>query len=72
VVTIVAVAFVIGLALINFIGVSESVKANLVLTLVELSGPGAVRAPGNREADQGMTPDQAGGAHILRTIGRKG
>ena len=38
VVTIVAVAFVIGLALINFIGVSESVKANLVLTLVELSG----------------------------------
>ena len=37
-VTLVAVAFIIGLALVNFIGVSESVKANVVLTIVELSG----------------------------------
>jgi basic amino acid/polyamine antiporter, APA family len=38
VVTLVAVGFIIGLALINFIGVSESVKTNVVLTIVELSG----------------------------------
>jgi APA family basic amino acid/polyamine antiporter len=34
----VAGVFILGLALINFRGVGESVKANLVLTLVELSG----------------------------------
>jgi basic amino acid/polyamine antiporter, APA family len=34
----VAVLFIVGLAVINFIGVSESVKANLVLTCIELSG----------------------------------
>ena len=34
----VAVVFIGGLALINFRGVGESVKANLVLTLIELSG----------------------------------
>jgi basic amino acid/polyamine antiporter, APA family len=37
-VTVVAVLFIIGLAVINFIGVSESVKANVVLTCVELLG----------------------------------
>jgi amino acid transporter len=34
----VAAAFIIGLALINFRGVGESVKANVLLTLIELSG----------------------------------
>ncbi|MGD9526370.1 APC family permease [Pseudonocardia sp.] len=34
----VATAFILGLALINFRGVGESVKANVGLTLVELSG----------------------------------
>ena len=34
----VAVLFIVGLAVINFIGVSESVKANVVLTCIELSG----------------------------------
>lgn len=34
----VAAVFIIGLAVINFRGVGESVKANLVLTLIELSG----------------------------------
>jgi basic amino acid/polyamine antiporter, APA family len=34
----VAVLFITGLAVINYIGVSESVKANLVLTCIELSG----------------------------------
>ena len=34
----VAVAFILMLAAINFIGVSESVKANVVLTCIELSG----------------------------------
>ncbi|GAA1184774.1 APC family permease [Pseudonocardia alaniniphila] len=34
----VAAAFIVGLALINFRGVGESVKANVVLTLIELSG----------------------------------
>ena len=34
----VAAVFIAGLALINFRGVGESVKANLVLTLIELSG----------------------------------
>ena len=37
-VVLVAVAFLVVLALVNFRGVSESVKANVVLTLVELSG----------------------------------
>jgi basic amino acid/polyamine antiporter, APA family len=36
--TLVAVLFIIGLALVNFRGVSESVKANVVLTCIELSG----------------------------------
>src|SRR5687767_6436445 len=36
--TLVAILFIIGLALINFRGVSESVKANVVLTCIELSG----------------------------------
>ncbi|KWX03616.1 amino acid permease [Carbonactinospora thermoautotrophica] len=36
--TLVAIAFVVALALINFRGVSESVKTNVVLTCVELSG----------------------------------
>jgi amino acid transporter len=34
----VAAGFILGLALINFRGVGESVKANVVLTLIELSG----------------------------------
>jgi APA family basic amino acid/polyamine antiporter len=34
----VAGAFIVGLALINFRGVGESVKANVVLTIIELSG----------------------------------
>jgi amino acid transporter len=34
----VAIAFIVGLAAINFRGVSESVKTNVVLTCVELSG----------------------------------
>ncbi|QWF81742.1 APC family permease [Amycolatopsis sp. CA-230715] len=34
----IAPLFVVGLALINFRGVSESVKANVVLTFIELSG----------------------------------
>src|SRR3954469_4779188 len=34
----VAAAFILGLALINFRGVGESVKANVVLTIIELSG----------------------------------
>ena len=34
----VAMVFIIGLALINFRGVGESVKANVVLTCIELSG----------------------------------
>ena len=34
----VAAAFIVGLALINFRGVGESVKANVVLTIIELSG----------------------------------
>ena len=37
----VAGAFILGLALINFRGVGESVKANVVLTIIELSGPAA-------------------------------
>lgn len=36
--TLVAILFIIGLALVNFRGVSESVKANVVLTCIELSG----------------------------------
>jgi amino acid transporter len=38
VVAIIAVAFIALLALVNFIGVSHSVKANVVLTCIELSG----------------------------------
>jgi APA family basic amino acid/polyamine antiporter len=38
VIALVAVAFVVLLAVINFIGVSESVKANVVLTCIEVSG----------------------------------
>jgi amino acid transporter len=38
VVAIIAVAFIALLALVNFIGVSQSVKANVVLTCIELSG----------------------------------
>jgi amino acid transporter len=34
----VAVLFIMALAVINFVGVSESVKANVVLTCIELSG----------------------------------
>jgi basic amino acid/polyamine antiporter, APA family len=34
----VAVLFIVALAVINFVGVSESVKANVVLTCIELSG----------------------------------
>jgi amino acid transporter len=34
----VGIAFIVGLALINFRGVGESVKANVVLTAIELSG----------------------------------
>ncbi|MGE3289211.1 MAG: APC family permease [Pseudonocardia sp.] len=34
----VATAFILGLGLVNFRGVAESVKANVVLTLIELSG----------------------------------
>jgi amino acid transporter len=34
----VAAVFIAGLALINFRGVGESVKANVVLTIIELSG----------------------------------
>ena len=34
----VAVVFILGLALVNFRGVGESVKANVVLTCIELSG----------------------------------
>ncbi len=37
-VAVIAVVFVMMLAAINFIGVSESVKANVVLTCIELSG----------------------------------
>jgi basic amino acid/polyamine antiporter, APA family len=37
-IAIVAVAFIVLLALVNFIGVSQSVKANVVLTCIELSG----------------------------------
>ena len=36
--TVIALAFMLLLALINLRGVSESVKANVVLTTVELSG----------------------------------
>ncbi|GAA1353532.1 APC family permease [Saccharothrix algeriensis] len=36
--TLVAVLFIAGLAVVNFRGVSESVKANVVLTCIELSG----------------------------------
>jgi amino acid transporter len=36
--TLVAVLFVLGLAIVNFRGVSESVKANVVLTCIEVSG----------------------------------
>jgi len=38
VIAIVAVAFVVVLAVVNFIGVAHSVKANVVLTLIELAG----------------------------------
>jgi basic amino acid/polyamine antiporter, APA family len=38
VIAIVAVAFVLLLAVINFVGVSHSVKANVVLTCIELAG----------------------------------
>ena len=38
VVAIIAVVFMLALAAINFIGVSQSVKANVVLTCIELSG----------------------------------
>jgi amino acid transporter len=34
----VAVLFVVGLSVINFIGISESLKTNMVLTIIELSG----------------------------------
>jgi basic amino acid/polyamine antiporter, APA family len=36
--TLVALAFIVVLALLNFRGISESVKANFVMTLVEISG----------------------------------
>jgi amino acid transporter len=36
--TLVAILFIVGLAVVNFRGVSESVKANVVLTCIELSG----------------------------------
>ncbi|GAA0217525.1 APC family permease [Saccharothrix mutabilis subsp. mutabilis] len=36
--TLVAILFIVGLAAVNFRGVSESVKANVVLTCIELSG----------------------------------
>jgi len=36
--TLVAILFILGLAAVNFRGVSESVKANVVLTCIELSG----------------------------------
>ncbi|MDQ2584512.1 APC family permease [Saccharothrix yanglingensis] len=36
--TLVAILFIIGLGVVNFRGVSESVKANVVLTCIELSG----------------------------------
>jgi APA family basic amino acid/polyamine antiporter len=36
--TLVAALFIAGLAVVNFRGVSESVKANVVLTCIELSG----------------------------------
>ncbi|MEU4800926.1 APC family permease [Actinosynnema sp. NPDC023587] len=36
--SLVAILFILGLALVNFRGVSESVKANVVLTCIELSG----------------------------------
>jgi amino acid transporter len=36
--TVVAILFIVGLAVVNFRGVSESVKANVVLTCIELSG----------------------------------
>ncbi|OLF09302.1 amino acid permease [Actinophytocola xinjiangensis] len=38
VVALVAVGFVVVLAIVNFIGVAHSVKANVVLTLIELAG----------------------------------
>ncbi|HEY0641383.1 MAG TPA: APC family permease [Pseudonocardiaceae bacterium] len=37
-IAVIAVVFIVMLAAINFIGVSESVKANVVLTCIELSG----------------------------------
>jgi amino acid transporter len=37
-VAVIAVAFIALLALVNFVGVSQSVKANVVLTCIELSG----------------------------------
>jgi len=37
-IALVAVAFIVMLAAVNFIGVSQSVKANVVLTCIELSG----------------------------------
>ncbi|WP_020670039.1 APC family permease [Amycolatopsis nigrescens] len=42
----VAILFVIGIALVNFRGVSESVKANVVLTCIELSGLAIIIAVG--------------------------
>ncbi len=44
--TLVAIGFVIALALANFRGVAESVKTNVVFTCVELSGLLAVSAIG--------------------------
>lgn len=37
-VTLVAILFIVGIGLVNFRGVAESVKANVVLTCIELSG----------------------------------
>ncbi|MGH3566199.1 MAG: APC family permease [Pseudonocardia sp.] len=49
----VAAVFIVGLAVINFRGVGESVKANLVLTLIELSGLGIIIVVGVYAVMQG-------------------
>ena len=51
--TLVAIGFIVVLALLNFRGISESVKANMLMSLVEITGLGIVLAVGAAVLFQG-------------------
>ena len=71
----VALVFIVALALLNFRGISESVKANLVMTVVEVSGLVIILAIGaavlfTGEADLGRPFELAGdGSPALVVLG---